>query len=272
LRGGEVHARVGDALAIRQARQVTRVLTASHQEALQHHAHDAALASGHLRRDRARYIRLSTMILATVPVSGVNDDPARQSSPFDHLQRPGHARRVEVRTAAPATQDHMAVQVPGTRDKADGAHGRDAQERVATRGGQARVRPDLDVPVGRVLEPGRHRQARGQVPVHLALGGPRADGRPGHRISEVCGDDRVNPLTGSGNPERGQADQQLPRLPEPAAHVVATIQGRVVEEAGPAGHGAGLFRVGPHDDQQLTGQAHRRQPCRVLQSGLRFVD
>ena len=36
--------------------------------------------------------------------------------------------------------------------------------------------------VGAVLEPHRHAEAGGQLPVHLALGGAGADGSPRHEV------------------------------------------------------------------------------------------
>ncbi|MFM8611045.1 MAG: 3-deoxy-7-phosphoheptulonate synthase, partial [Burkholderiaceae bacterium] len=44
---------------------------------------------------------------------------------------------------------------------------------------------DLDVAVGAVLEADRRRQARGQLAVHLAFGGARADRAPADQVADV---------------------------------------------------------------------------------------
>ncbi len=43
----------------------------------------------------------------------------------------------------------------------------------------------FDVAVGAVLEAHRARQAGGQLAMHLALGGARADGAPGDQVGDV---------------------------------------------------------------------------------------
>ena len=115
---------------------------------------------------------------------GVDDDAARQPGPSDHRQRPGHAGRAVVRPVPPPRRTTWHSGLPGLVTTPTAPSGC-AEERVAPRGGPARVGGDLDVSVGRVLEPVRHRQARRQLAVDLALGGARADGSPGHGVGEV---------------------------------------------------------------------------------------
>jgi hypothetical protein len=90
----------------------------------------------------------------------------------------GHAGGVVVGRLA-AAQDDVAVLVAVGLHDGHLAVLVHRQEVVAARRRLDGVGGDLDVAVGAVLEADRRRQARGQLAVHLALGGARADGAPG---------------------------------------------------------------------------------------------
>ena len=57
-----------------------------------------------------------------------------------------------------------------------------------------RVDGDLDVAVRAVLEADRHRKARGELPVDLALDGPGADRAPADEVRVVLAEGRVEEL------------------------------------------------------------------------------
>jgi len=61
------------------------------------------------------------------------------------------------------------------------------QEVVPAGSGMDRVTGDPNIAVGPILEPDRCRQARGQFPVHLTLGGACANGAPGNQITQILG-------------------------------------------------------------------------------------
>ena len=133
--------------------------------------------------------------------------------------------------------------------------------------GPARVHRHLDVAVGAVLEPDRHRQARGELAVDLALGGPGADRAPGHRVRDVLRGDRVQPFAAHRQAECNDVQQEPPGGAQAAVHVMAAVHARVIDQALPAGHRARLLEVHPHHDQKvlLVALAGLPQAARVLQ-------
>ena len=149
-----------------------------------------------------------------------------------------------------------------------------AEERVPGRRGPARVHRDLDVSVGAVLEPDRHRQARGELAVDLALGGPGADRAPGHGVRDVLRRDRVQPFAAHRHAERHDVEQEQARDPQAAVHVMTAVHAGVVDQALPAGHRTRLLEVDPHHDQQVGGVrvAEGGQAAGVVQRGGRIVD
>ncbi len=102
-------------------------------------------------------IELALVALAAVGVAAIDHQPRRQPGGFERLARRGDAGRIEVRLL-PAAQDDVAIAV------AVGLHDRDLavlvhrQEVVRPRRRLDRVRGDLQIAVGTVLEADRRRQ------------------------------------------------------------------------------------------------------------------
>src|SRR5207244_12513700 len=130
---------------------------------------DAALALGELDPDVPRPRRLP----AGVPLAGT-------AARVDHESRvrPGVAEgrhrlldveRVVVRTALAAAEDHVAVGVAaGGDDRAEPLLGH-AEKPMGVSARTNGVDRDLHPPVGAVLDADGHREARRELPVHLAL-------------------------------------------------------------------------------------------------------
>ncbi len=167
----------------------------------------------------------------------------------------------------------MGVRVPRRRHHRGGADRGDAEERVPGGRRPARVHCHLDVSVGTVLEPDWHRKAGGELAVDLAFRGPRADRAPGHRVRDVLRRDRVKPFAAHRQAQGDDVEQQPPRGPQAAVHVVAAVHARVVDQALPAGHRPRLLEVHPHHDQQVAAAAfaQHRQAARVVERGHRVV-
>ena len=148
------------------------------------------------------------------------------------------------------------------------------QEVVRPRGGLDRVDGDLDVAVGAVLEAHRRAQARGQLAVHLAFGGARADRAPADQVADVLRADHVQELAARRHAQAVDLHQQLPRDAQALVDAVALVQVRVVDQALPAHGGARLLEVHAHHDFQRVGvlRAQRQQPARVVQRRGRIVD
>jgi len=249
------------------------LLPALGQEALQHHAGQAGLPGGDLLGDGRRDRRLAAVVLAAVAVAGVHHQPARQARAGDQVQGLGHVAGLVVGAAAAAAQDHVGVRVPGRGHHRGRAVVGDAEERVPGGRGPAGVDRHLDVAVGAVLESDRHRQARGELTVDLALGGPRADRAPGHRVGDVLRRDRVQPLAADRQAEFDDVEQEPPGGTQAAVHVVAAVHVRVVDQALPPGHRARLLEVDAHHGQQVGPVlvAQGSQAAGVVERGGRVV-
>ena len=250
--GLEVHARVGDALPVGERLRRAGLLLALAQEALQHHPGQAVLARRHLLRDRGGHYRLAAVVLAAVAVARVHHQPARQPGRGDQVQRLGGVAGLVVRAGPAAAQDHVGVRVARRGHHRGDAVMGDAEERVPAGRRPARVHRHLDVAVGAVLEPDRHRQAGGELAVDLALRGPRADRAPGHRVRDVLRRDRVEPFAAHRQAEGDDVEQQPPGGAQAAMHVVAAVHAGVVDQALPAGHRPRFLEVHPHHDQQVA--------------------
>src|SRR2546427_9492621 len=173
------HAGVGDALAVAQRGWVAQLLAAVDEKALHHDAEDRSLAVRDLLGDVVRGERLTAIVLVAVAVARVDHEPRRQAGV--HESRGGllHAHRVVVGAAGAAAQDDVAIGVAARgHDRAEPLLGH-AEELMRVRGGAYGVDGDLDAAVGPVLEADGHRETRGELAVHLTLGGARADRTPG---------------------------------------------------------------------------------------------
>jgi hypothetical protein len=243
------------------------------QEALQHDAGQAALPGGHLLGQAGHHERLAAVVLAAVAVARVDHQTAGQARAGDQVQGLGHVTGLVVGAAAAAAQDHVGVRVTGRGHHRGRAVVGNAEERVPGGGGPARVDRHLDVAVGAVLEPDRHRQARGELAVDLALGGPGADRTPGHGVRDVLRGDRVQPLAAHRQAQADDVEEQPPGGAQAAVHVVAAVHVRVVDQALPAGHGAWLLEVDAHHHQQVGPVlvAERGQAAGVVERGGRVV-
>jgi len=119
------------------------------------------------------------------------------------------------------------------------------------------------------LKPIGRGQAGGQLAVHLALGGARADGAPGDQVADVLRRDHVQELAARGHAQAVDLDQQLARDAQAFVDAVALVEVGVVDQALPAHGGARLLEVHAHHDLQrvLVLLALRLQTAGVLQRG-----
>ncbi len=125
-------------------------------------------------------------------------------------------------------------------------------------GGVHRVDGDLDVAVGAVLEADRHRESGGQVAMHLALGGARADRPPAHGIGDELRRDRVEELAAGRQTQGDHVQQQPPRQTQPLVDGEAAVEVGIVDEPLPADRRARLLEVDAHHDPQIVRQLARR--------------
>ena len=132
----------------------------------------------------------------------------------------------------------------------------------------------LGAAVGAVLEPDRHRQPGGQLAVHLALAGPRADRHPRRQVGDVLRDLRVEELGPGRQAHVVDVEEQLAGQPQALVDVEALVEVGVVDEALPADRRPRLLEVAAHHHDQVVRVAHRQalQAVGVLERRLGVVD
>ena len=268
------HARVGDALSVAERGRVLQLLTPIDEEALHHHAEDRVLAVGDLLGEIVRGDGLTAKVLVTVAVARVHHESRSLSGVDERGRGLLHADRVVVRPARPAAQDDVTVRVAARGDdRAEPLLGH-AQELMRMRGGAHGVDRDLHAAVGAVLEADRHREARCELAVHLALGRPRADGAPGDEVRGELRRDRIEELAARRQPELGKIEQDPARATQTLVDHEAPVEVRIVDEPLPADRRARFLEVDAHDDAEvghvLVGQDP--QAAAVLECGARIVD
>ena len=168
----------------------------------------------------------------------------------------------------------MAVGVAARREDRREALLGDAEEAVRVRGRAHGVDRDLHAAVGAVLEADGHRQARGELAVHLALGRPRADRAPGDQVRGELGRDRVEELAARGQPQLGEVQEQAARQAQALVDREAPVELRVVDEPLPADGGPRLLEVDAHHDVEVARVrvGRRAEPPAVVEGGDGVVD
>ena len=149
-----------------------------------------------------------------------------------------------------------------------------AHELVRVRGGPHGIDGDLDVAIRAVLEANRHREARRQVAVHLALGRARADGAPRHGVGDELRGDRVKELATRRDAQLHHIEQELASHGQSLVDRKAAVQVRIVDQPLPADRGARLLEVDPHHDAQIRFQlvGQWRKLLGVAPGGVGVVD
>ena len=241
--------------------------------ALDHDADDATVTTGDLTSHILTHLDLLFGLLAAVGMAEVDHDAGRQPCLDDLLSGDIDALGVIV-GAVPTAQDDVGIGIAG-----GGEDGRlpvlgDRHEHMRPGRRMDGVDGDLHVTVGAVLEAHWTRQARGEFPMALTLGGAGADRPPAHQVRDVLGTDQVQILGAGRHPHLGQVQEQLTGQRQTLVDLEAAVQVRVVDQALPADGGPGLFKIDPHDHHQVGGQglAHRQQPFGIFHGSLGVVN
>ena len=223
------------------------------QVALDHHAHDAALAARQLKGHVGSHLDLAAVLLGRVGMRAIDHHLLAQAGLAQRQAGRFHMRRVVVGRFA-AAQDDMAVGVAAGLEDRGHAHLGHAHERMRRRGRHQRVGGHLHAAVGAVLEADRAAQARRELAVALALGGARADRPPGDQVADVLRAQQVEEFGARRQAQRADLQQQFARAAQAFVDAEAAVQPRVVDVALPADRGARLLEVDAHHDDQFTGQ------------------
>jgi hypothetical protein len=125
-----------------------------------------------------------------------------------------------------------------------------------------------------VLEADRHRQARGQLAMNLALGGARADRAPRDQVGGELRRDRVEELAAGRQPELVQIEEEPARPAQALVDGEASVEVRIIDQTLPADRGPRLLEVHAHDDAEVGGQLPRQlaQAPAVVEASFRVMD
>src|SRR5438445_7130996 len=150
----------------------------------------------------------------------------------------------------------------------------DAHEAVRLARGAHGVDRDLHAPVGAVLESNGHREPRRELAVHLTLGGPRAEGRPGDEVARVRRRDGIDELARGRHSNLDEIEQQTPRQAKTVIDAERAVAVRVRDEPLPSHARSRLHEIGAHDDDEVAPQlfAEAMQTSPVVERGDRIVD
>jgi hypothetical protein len=124
-----------------------------------------------------------------------------------------------------------------------------------------------------VLEADRHRQARGELAVHLALGCARADRAPRDQVGHELRRDRIEELGAGRQPHLEHVEQEAACAAQALVDVELAIERGVVDQALPAHGRARLLEVDAHHDHQVVAEVflHVREALRVVERRDRVV-
>ena len=265
---------VGDALPVDERFAGFEFLRAFDQMAFDHHAEDVLLASGDLRGDVSGGIELAFVLFVAVGVAAINHDFVLHAGAAQRGDRFTHVGGAVVRTVVAAAQDEVAVFVAVGGDDGGMPQFGDGEEAVNRLRRGDGVDGDLHVAVGAVFEADRAGEAGGELAVHLAFGGARADRAPADEVCDVLRDDHVEVFDGDRHAFVGGVEQQFAPDAQAVVDGKRAVQMRVVEQAFPADGGARFFKVNAHDDAQLFAVffAQGQEAVGIFARGFDVVD
>ena len=222
--------------------------------ALDHGAHDAAIAPGDLAGDVPAHVHLLLWLLAAVGVAEVDHEARAQPGVVHLLRRHVDALGVVVRPGTPA-QNHMGIRVAGGGEDGGAAFLGDRQKMMGMGRRVHGIQGDAQAAAGGVLEAHGTGQPRRQLAMALTLGGAGADGPPADEVGDVLGADEVEELGPRRYAQAIDVHEQGTGQFEALVDLETAIQVGVVDETLPAHRGARLLEIDAHDNQQLFVEA-----------------
>ena len=150
----KTEAGVGDAHPVR----CRRSLLSFDQERLDHDTDDAGLPARDLVTDIGDDLRLPSMILATVAMRRIDNDPREQPCVIEPPQSGLDGNRVMVRAGDTAAEYEMPICVASTALQHRDTDRADTGKHVLMGGHLNRIDRGADIPLDRVLAPDGHRQ------------------------------------------------------------------------------------------------------------------
>ena len=130
------------------------------------------------------------------------------------------------------------------------------------------------------LKPTGQDKPGSQFAMDLALGGARADRRPGHQVGDVLRRRHVEEFGAGGQAEIVDRGKHVAGEPQAPVDVEAAVEVGIVDQPLPSDRGARLLEIDPHHDLEAVGELfaqggealgvfHRRQRDRGPSRGRR---
>jgi len=114
------------------------------------------------------------------------------------------------------------------------------------------INGNTDASISSVLKADGEGDTRSELTVELRLGGASTDGTPREKISNVLGRDGIEKLGSDGNTDVGEVAEKLTSKAETLVDLEGPVKVWVVDETLPSDSRAGFFKVGPHDDEEIS--------------------
>src|ERR1035438_7871316 len=250
------------------------ILRPPQQVALEHDGGDCAVAGSDPLCQVGGHGGLPFGILSAVAVTTVHHEVGGKPVPRKQLDGRKDVPVRVIRAVRPPAKHEMGVVVPRRLHAGRQTFARDRREPVRVPGRQNRVDGHLGAPVRSVLESDRHRKARGQLAVYLALDRAGPDGPPAHEVRIVLPERSVQELGRDWNAGDRDVRHELPCEPQSLVDVEGPVEVRVVDQALPADHRARLLEIDAHDDEKFARVPVRRlaQVGREFHRRRRVVD
>lgn len=159
---------------------------------------------------------------------------------------------VIVRALGAATENDETVFVAlGTGDSGQALLG-NAHEVVLSSGSTDSINGNAEVAVGSVLEANRERETGSKLTVKLAFGSAGTDSTDRDEVGEELRGDSVQHLGSDGHTGRSQIAEELPGDTKTLVDLERRVDIGIVNEALPADGGAGLLKVGSHNNNKVV--------------------
>ena len=184
---------IGNALAVGERLARHYLLVPCRQVAFDHDPNHPAFAAGKLAADVLCHLVLPGRVFTTVGMAEIDHQARCESRGRHQIRRSANTLRVVIGLGA-AAQDQMTIIVAAGREDRRVPILGQGQEVMRMLRRADRVDRDLEIAVGTILEAHRARQARGHLPVQLALGGAGANRPPADEIGQVLGCQQVQVL------------------------------------------------------------------------------
>jgi len=230
------------------------ILLATVNVRLDHHTSDGAVAGDQLLANRVDDLRLVEVVFERVSVRAINHD-ARfilRTGLLEGISSSLDVSGVIVRTLRATSEDDMDVLVTGGLDDGSEAIFGNAHEGVRVGGGLHGINGDTDASISPVLETDGERDTRGELAVELGLRGTSTDSTPRDEVSDVLGRDGIKKLGSDGDTKVGKVAQELTSKTEALVDLERPVEVWVVDEPFPPNGCAWFFKVGTHDDEEIT--------------------